>query len=1046
MRPLRLELRGFTAFREKVVVDFSGRELFAITGPTGAGKSSLLDGMTWALYGRVPRVGRQTRQLISHGEKSMTARLDFTVRGEGYRVVRRAPATTGTRLEQILPDGTTQPLSDRANDVTARITQLLGMDYDTFTKTVLLPQNAFDSFLRGDDQQRRMILTRLLGLGTYEEARRSARERANQGTAAATLLEGQLEQLSFSSPEAATELAKRFEQAEARHAELESRRGHIVTFGELFAALDHTRYIADEARRTEAAASTRASDTAEALATATHDRNAADSERTRLEQEQTALSYDPEEHERTNRELERANHELKNQQLRQQASEAVDRARAELIAAGADEIDAIAAENSAIASGANHAKAIATARTRLALTSSEVAKAATQVSLRAEELNHKKTELGKIVHEAEAKAGAQERRAEELDQIAEQLAMRLTEHEVAEDAHRSAAEAALTSSKSAVAAHDLLATAESVAKTAIEAQKNAQHQHSASTLRQGLAPGDPCPVCGEPVSAAQASRSGGPAPPGRSSRKNAAQSRAANDLAAADTAVQKSNHHLVNVRADSLRLDTEAARTETAEENATEIVTRSASKLSDLDTKIAEIESSRDTLKTDAARCRDSAISERSSAHDASVQLQSTRDEERILSDLLARTPPELIEASPANASDPDAELSSAALATTLSEAIEAQKEAEDHARQSEAEEHDQIKNIAAAKERLQASQKLRVSIEHGYTEAEERLATLPDESDTSDLDSDALNARLTELERAKNRASELVSEMRAAEAEAVRQAVRHEERSGEAVRAGTEAEQAGAKAERAIATAVSVANTTLQQARDLFPEATAGVEDETINISALLEAEAQAREAAAAELAKANTLLAQGEREVTEAKRMRTDIATHREHAALANALEQELRGNRFIAYVQQEAMAVLAQDAAARLEQLTSGRYRLLSEDGQFTIIDQFNGDEQRSVRTLSGGETFLASLALSLALSERLPELAGTGAAVSLESLFIDEGFGTLDAESLDLAVQGLETLAGGQRMVGAISHVSELAERLSDRIKVIPGVHGSAISNV
>ena len=88
MRPLRLELRGFTAFREKVVVDFSGRELFAITGPTGAGKSSLLDGMTWALYDRVPRVGRQTRQLISHGEKSMTARLDFTVRGEGYRVVR----------------------------------------------------------------------------------------------------------------------------------------------------------------------------------------------------------------------------------------------------------------------------------------------------------------------------------------------------------------------------------------------------------------------------------------------------------------------------------------------------------------------------------------------------------------------------------------------------------------------------------------------------------------------------------------------------------------------------------------------------------------------------------------------------------------------------------------------------------------------------------------------------------------------------------------------------------------------------------------------
>jgi len=120
-------------------------------------------------------------------------------------------------------------------------------------------------------------------------------------------------------------------------------------------------------------------------------------------------------------------------------------------------------------------------------------------------------------------------------------------------------------------------------------------------------------------------------------------------------------------------------------------------------------------------------------------------------------------------------------------------------------------------------------------------------------------------------------------------------------------------------------------------------------------------------------------------------------------------------------------------------------ISSSGHIVIVDQFNGDEQRSVRTLSGGETFLASLALALALSERLPELAGTGAAVSLESLFLDEGFGALDSESLDLAVQGLETLAGGQRMIGVISHVPELAERLPDRIEVVPGVHGSAVAS-
>ena len=90
---------------------------------------------------------------------------------------------------------------------------------------------------------------------------------------------------------------------------------------------------------------------------------------------------------------------------------------------------------------------------------------------------------------------------------------------------------------------------------------------------------------------------------------------------------------------------------------------------------------------------------------------------------------------------------------------------------------------------------------------------------------------------------------------------------------------------------------------------------------------------------------------------------------------------------------------------------------------------------MRTLSGGETFLASLALALALSERLPEIAGTGGAMSLESLFLDEGFGTLDQDALDVAISGIEALASGQRMIGVISHVPEVAERLADRIEVV-----------
>ena len=64
MKPVLLKIRGFTAFRDETVVEFEGRRLFVITGPTGAGKSSLLDAMTWALYGQVPRVGRSVKELV----------------------------------------------------------------------------------------------------------------------------------------------------------------------------------------------------------------------------------------------------------------------------------------------------------------------------------------------------------------------------------------------------------------------------------------------------------------------------------------------------------------------------------------------------------------------------------------------------------------------------------------------------------------------------------------------------------------------------------------------------------------------------------------------------------------------------------------------------------------------------------------------------------------------------------------------------------------------------------------------------------------------
>src|SRR6185436_14472003 len=145
--------------------------------------------------------------------------------------------------------------------------------------------------------------------------------------------------------------------------------------------------------------------------------------------------------------------------------------------------------------------------------------------------------------------------------------------------------------------------------------------------------------------------------------------------------------------------------------------------------------------------------------------------------------------------------------------------------------------------------------------------------------------------------------------------------------------------------------------------------------------------------------------------------------------------------------ALDELTDGATAMLQELSGGAYSLVLDDNSrdFAVIDHRNADEVRSVRTLSGGETFLASLALALALSERVAELAADGA-VRLEALFLDEGFGTLDADTLDVVASAIESLGSRGRMVGLISHVPELADRVPVRFEVRKTANASHIEKV
>jgi exonuclease SbcC len=171
-------------------------------------------------------------------------------------------------------------------------------------------------------------------------------------------------------------------------------------------------------------------------------------------------------------------------------------------------------------------------------------------------------------------------------------------------------------------------------------------------------------------------------------------------------------------------------------------------------------------------------------------------------------------------------------------------------------------------------------------------------------------------------------------------------------------------------------------------------------------------------------------------------EVAEKRTVDATYRALAKELSGNHIVDYLQSEALIALAAAGADRLSYLSAGRYRLAYEDDEFFVIDAWNGEERRSVRTLSGGETFLASLALALALSDEVKNLAVTDKA-PIESLFLDEGFGSLDAETLDTVVSAIEQLGGDGRMVGVITHVADVADRLPVKLVVTKSPRGSHI---
>jgi exonuclease SbcC len=224
MIPLTLALHNFMPYRDPAPLDFSGIHIACLAGDNGAGKSALLDAMTWALWGKAR--ARRDDELIHQGQTEMSVEFTFALAGNTYRVVRQRKA--GSRgagaldLQIQTPEGSFRTLAEPTmRETQNKITGLLKLDYDTFINSSFLLQNRADEFTIKTPAERKQVLSDILGLEQWEVYEERAKERVQQIAADIERIKTELDRID-------EELAQR----PRYEVELSSARAAVITLGD----------------------------------------------------------------------------------------------------------------------------------------------------------------------------------------------------------------------------------------------------------------------------------------------------------------------------------------------------------------------------------------------------------------------------------------------------------------------------------------------------------------------------------------------------------------------------------------------------------------------------------------------------------------------------------------------------------------------------------------------------------------------------------------------------------------------------------------------
>jgi DNA repair protein SbcC/Rad50 len=1034
MRPHLVVMQAFGPYAHRQKVDFSklaGRSFFLIHGPTGAGKTTILDAMTFALFGVTSGDERRADDMRSHHASTdtlTTVEFEFSIGVQHYLIHRspeqQRPKRRGTGFAVQDKEATLWRLTDEAagalaptdagalsaeggearggrsvlafgwSRVTEKCEELLGFKAAQFRQVVLLPQGRFQELLRSESKQRQEILETLFQTQIYRRIEEALKAHAK---GAEELIKDKrrrrevfLEQAGVSSED---ELRERKEQLVAQ---LDQAFSAKLTCDQ---AEKGARLVCDRAKD--------GNDKLDKLAEATEDGKAIEARAAQSDEARRELKW-----------ARRAEQLAGPQRLVEErqadlrlAEERLSQAQAASVAADEEY------ERARSALQEQESEPRAAERTRLdeevrrltgMLTkAADLAEAQEQQAVAAEALRAAEDQT-RIAAEAADAAAAAESKAQEALRAAQQLAERLPELTAMADRSAELARARERLEDGEVG----LAAAERRVAEATAALQHAEAEHrqaaqaaadlerswadgQAALLAAELRPGAPCPVCGSTKHPA----------PAHAERRVPGQP----EVEAARTAATEAFQTLR--AADRALLD---LRKEAAERQAT-------------------LTSCRDTLGEAAMRASDELAAD---AKAAQQQCATAAAATAALADLHAEAERAALAAAQAAAGSKTAGTGQTAVRTNADKAEALVNE-----------------RAACLPEELRTTETLQTALEEARhrsgaaqsvferVQEEEHAAAKAQTDAAAELSAakKTIADSRTKLASAQVSFGELVDELGFADELAYGAAQRTSDQAAtlEAIIRDYDDERVAAadRLDRAAAAAQGLERT------DLAP---------------LLQALSAAEEAANQAIAVASGLqeqLNQCDQWIEALSKVTDELAEHEATYAVIGRLSQVANGdNQLRLSFQRFVLGAWLDDvlvaATRRLAIMSRGRYILQRADEprdnrkaaglDLSVLDEWTG-MQRPVSTLSGGETFLASLSLALGLAEVVQAYAG---GIHLDTVFVDEGFGSLDEEALAAALEALTGLQQGGRLVGIISHVSELQEQIDARLQITAGRTGSS----